>query len=44
MPNDLYINVPNCKSFTVTAEGLKKITNTNYILSPKAGKRGYHIN
>jgi hypothetical protein len=37
MPNDLYINVPNCKSFTVTAEGLKKITNTNYILSPKAG-------
>ena len=38
MPNDLYINVPNCKSFTVTAEGLKKITNTNYILSPKAGK------
>ena len=27
MPNDLYINVPNCKSFTVTAEGLKKITN-----------------
>ena len=37
MPNDLYINVPNCKSFTATADGLKKITNTNYILSPKAG-------
>ena len=35
--NEMLIDVPNCKSFTATADGLKMISKNLYNLSPGAG-------
>jgi len=37
LPNPISIAVPNCKSFTVTAQGLSKVSEGKYILIPGSG-------
>jgi len=37
IPNSLSIEVPNCKSFTATADGLTKSSNNLYNLNPGRG-------
>ncbi len=37
IPNELVINVPNCKSFTATGDGLKLIKDNIYSFNPRGG-------
>lgn len=37
VPNEIFINVPNCKSFKAFADGLKLIKNNVYNFTPSAG-------
>lgn len=37
LPNPISIAVPNCKSFTATAQGLSKVSEGKYILIPGSG-------